>query len=273
MAKLPITTKLKTESLIEDQELVEPPRSYFGISGIGHNCARALWYTFRWCTPRKLSPRVKRLLNRGHREEEVVVADLEAIGCRIHSQQKDMVAGQGHIKGHNDGIIENLPDAPKTSHLLEIKTANDKNFNAIKKDGITIAKPEYEAQAQGYMKLLKLKRTLFVVVNKNTDERYYERVSFDAKKATLLFDRALDIITSEVPPPQIGGSAFWSCKFCDHYDVCQFDLPPQQNCRTCEQCDLCDEGQWKCSRQKDLVLGYEAQQAGCKQYEMLKGLK
>ena len=46
MAKLPITTKLKTESLIEDQELVEPPRSYFGISGIGHNCARALWYTF-----------------------------------------------------------------------------------------------------------------------------------------------------------------------------------------------------------------------------------
>ena len=186
MAKLPITIKLKTEALIEDQELIESPRSYFGISGIGHPCARSLWYNFRWVTPRQFSPRVKRLLNRGHLEEPIVIKDLEAIGCRVHSTQKDLVTGHGHIKGHNDGIVDNLPDAPRTPHLLEIKTANEKNFNAIKKDGISIAKPEYEAQAQGYMKLLKLKRTLFVVVNKNTDERYYERVSFDAKKAKYL---------------------------------------------------------------------------------------
>lgn len=265
--------KLKIEQIIENKIYIQPYREYFGISSIGHNCPRALWYSFRWCSKREIIAREHRLFQRGHREEPIIIADLKAVGCKVHSTQKESVTGNGHIKGHIDGIVENLPDAPKTPHLLEMKTANDKNFNKIKKEGIEKAKPEYNAQAQGYMKLLKLKRCLFVIVNKNNDERYYERINYSAKQANQLLKKAYDIISTEFPPAKIGGSEWFECKWCEHYDICHFDEPVQENCRTCHYCDIHDEGKWACSRYEyEYWLSYEDQLEGCKDWDKLRSL-
>ena len=268
MAKLTFDSKLKIEQKIENRLFPAERRPYFGISGVGNKCPRALWYSFRWVSLIQHTARQHRLFQRGHREEPIVIADLEAAGCTVHSTQKEVVTGHGHVKGHNDGIVENLPDAPKTPHLLEIKTANDKNFAKMKKEGI----PEgYLAQAQCYMKLLKLKRALFVVVNKNNDERYYERVNYSAKKANQLLKRAYDIISTEVPPAKIGGSSWYECKWCDHYDTCHFNEEPQMNCRTCQNCDIYDEGQWGCSV-FDCSLTYQEQLYGCEIWTKLETL-
>ena len=268
MAKIEMPQKLKIEQIIENKIYSESPRSYFGISGIGTKCARSLWYSFRNCSKQEHSARVHRMFQRGHREEPIIIADLEAAGCKVHSTQLGMTTGHGHIRGHIDGIVEKLPDAPKTPHLLEMKTSNNKRFAKMKKEGVD---KSYLAQAQGYMKLLKLKRTLFVVVNKDNDERYYERVNYSAKEANQLLKRAYDIISTEVPPAKIGGSTWYECKFCNHYDVCHFDEPVQVNCRTCQFCDIYDEGQWGCSHH-DCYLSYKDQVAGCEMWDKLETL-
>ena len=271
MVAIEMPQKLKIEQVIENKIYSENPRPYFGISGIGAKCPRALWYSFRWVTKQENTAREYRLFQRGHREEPIIIADLELVGCKVHSTQVEVVTGHGHIKGHNDGIVENLPDAPKTPHLLEMKTANDKRFAQIKKDGIEKSNPEYAAQAQCYMKLLKLKRALFVVVNKNNDERYYERINYDSKQANQLLKRAYDIISTEVPPAKIGGATWYECKWCGHYDVCQFDEQPLKNCRTCYHGDIHDEGKWACSL-KDEWLSYDEQLAGCDRWTKLETL-
>ena len=273
MVAIPAETMLlKIETAIENQTIADPLRPYFGISGIGASCARQLWYNFRWVTARTLSPRERRLLNRGHQEEPIVIADLRAAGCRVHRRQQTMVTGHGHIKGHSDGTVTNVPDAPKTEHLLEIKTANEKNFAQMKKQGIQVAKPEYYAQTQCYMKELKLKRTLFIVANKNNDARYYERLRYDKEVAEKYFSRANDIILSEFPLVKIGGATWFECKWCNHYLVCHFGEAPAVNCRTCHHLDMHPGGRWRCALHRE-PRSTARQRAGCPDWLLLKGLK
>ena len=142
---------LKIEREIEDKTIVQQPRPYLGISGIGHHCVRAMWYDFRWVSEKKLTPRQQRLFSRGHREEPIIIKDLRTAGCIVRNQQKGMITGHGHIKGHIDGTVDNVPDAPKTTHLLEIKTANKNRFSKMEKEGVGRSDPSYLAQMQCYM--------------------------------------------------------------------------------------------------------------------------
>ena len=273
MAKLP-ETQLKVEGLIENKITIVEPRPYLGISTIGESCPRKLWYNFRWVSkPEELTERKKRLFNRGHREEAIIIKDLESIGCKIHSTQVEVVTGWGHIKGHNDGIGENIPDAPKTPHLLEFKTYADKYFKKLIQNGVEINDPKYYAQCQCYMKLLKLKRTLFIAVNKDNDQRHYERLRYNAQDAKSYLDRAEDIITSQVAPKRINeSSSWWQCKWCNNYDVCHFGEMPEKNCRTCQACDMYEEGAWGCSMH-GCYLSTEEQREGCTSWILWEGLK
>jgi CRISPR/Cas system-associated exonuclease Cas4 (RecB family) len=272
MAKLPVPVgKLLIEEIIEGKTITTKPRPYFGISGIGEKCPRKLWYSFRWVADEEITPRQNRLFSRGHREEPIVITDLLNAGVSVHSSQITAVTGHGHIKGHPDGICEGVPDSPATPHLLEIKTANDANFKKMKTHGIKTAKPEYYAQVQCYMKLFKLRRTLFIVVNKNTDERYYERIKYSAKDATLLISRAIEIITTEEIPPKIGSKVWYECKWCKFYAVCQLGAEPNHNCRTCTHIEMRDEGVWACSLNGEW-LPTAKQRKACKNYKMMHQL-
>ena len=265
--------RLKIEQLIESREYPGELRPYLGISSIGESCPRKLWYSFRWVNTSQFSARQKRLFARGHREEAIVIADLESIGCSIHSTQKEVTTGWGHIKGHSDGIVENVPDAPKTPHLLEIKTAGDKHFTKLVKLGsVEQASPGHYGQCQGYMNLLKLKRALYISVNKNNDARYYERIHYNPKNAESLLDRAHDIVSTEVPPGKIGGSSWYECKFCQHYYVCHFNESVNQNCRTCRHLDMHDRGQWACALKSEWRTTAE-QLAGCEAWALWEYLK
>ena len=76
MALLPIDTRLEVEKQIEDGLIVQKPRPYLGMSQLGEKCSRKLWYDFRICSEIKIKPRLKRLFDRGHREEYVFQRDL-----------------------------------------------------------------------------------------------------------------------------------------------------------------------------------------------------
>lgn len=67
-----------------DRKWVNENRSHLGFSMIGDECQRKLWYGFRWCKTPKPEPRLKRLFNRGHLEEDRFVDYLRGIGCEVN---------------------------------------------------------------------------------------------------------------------------------------------------------------------------------------------
>jgi hypothetical protein len=82
-----------------------------------------------------------------------------------------------------------LPQAPKTPHILEIKTASDKYFREMEKSGVKKAKPEHWAQMQMYMKwsIDQFKedgctRAIYIVVNKDNDLTDHQENSKKVKK-------------------------------------------------------------------------------------------
>lgn len=272
MAQLPIDSRLKVEQAIEDGVIVQDFRPYLGISSIGEKCARKLWYNFRLCKKSNITQRQHRLFQRGHREETIIQEDFRRIGIHHHSDQLEVVFGHGHIRGHIDDLLDGIPDAPKTTHLGEYKTHNDKSFKDLKKKGVRLSKPVHYAQMNCYMYLLKLTRGLYVAVNKNNDQRHYERISCDVDKAKELLQKGVDIISTETPPTKSGNSTWFECKWCNYYEICHFGEIPLKNCRTCQYGDICDEGKWECSGLK-IELSFEQQQIGCSRYSLLKTLR
>jgi len=237
----------------------EPERGYLGGSAIGKDCERALWYEFRDCSKPDFSGRLYRLFNRGHREEPVFVEELKAIGCEVHEvdqngNQFEVVAFGGHFKGHADGVALGIPEAPKTWHLLEMKTSNTKEFKKVKEIGVEKHKPQHFAQMQIYMHLMKLQRALYIVVCKETDELYSERVRYDSKVADAILNRAERVIFSTTPPERIADRAdAFACKFCDARELChnvgETAVPtPKLSCRQCCHATAERDGTWACAK-------------------------
>ncbi len=240
---------------------LEHPRAYLGGSVIGRECERQLWYSFRWCSPPSSEPdgRMRRLFDRGHREEETFVRELRGIGCQVHDvdpstgQQFRFKAVDGHFGGGIDGVVLGVPEAPKTWHLVEMKTHNERSFTALLKEGVAKAKPEHEAQMQVYMHIASLTRALYLAVNKNDDSLHAERVRYDEAAAGRLMEKAERIIYSAEPLPGISADpAFYKCKWCPVAAVCHGTQLPPVSCRTCLHAtpERDGDGRWSCARHK-----------------------
>lgn len=256
------------ETLIENKRVYpELPRPYLGLSMLGHECPRYLWYYLHWAFMRTVSPRMKRIFERGDLEEARVIRDLRDANCYVQSQQDALEFIDNYSKGHCDGVV-NIPS--EGLHVLEIKTMKQSDFTKLRKSNIEAAKPVYYAQAMLYMHILKLEKALFVVTNKDTEERYYEVINYDETISNFLLSRAIDIIKSEIPPARINDNPSWfACKFCDAIEVCHYGKQPERNCRTCEHVKKLDN--WTCSK-TDHELTIDEQKAGCDLYAIAPNL-
>ncbi|KAF1711090.1 oxidoreductase [Pseudoxanthomonas kalamensis DSM 18571] len=237
---------------------MEPPRAYLGASAIGRECDRQLWYGFRWATGgEQFDGRMKRLFNRGHREEPVFIEELRAIGCTVKDidpstgDQFRFKAVGGHVGCGLDSVILGVPEASKTWHLGEYKTHNAKSFAALVKDGVAKSKPEHYAQVQLCMKLSELTRTLYLAVNKDTDELHAERIHYDSDFADRVLTKAERIVYAPEPLPRLSDDpAFFKCKFCPASQVCHASALPQVSCRTCLHAtpEPDGDGRWSCAK-------------------------
>lgn len=261
-----------TLDYLENGLIESPLRPYLGMSQLGHSCNRYLWYSFRWAFKNEFSKRQLRLFNRGDREEEVIIAELEKIGIRCYGAQEEMITAFGHCKGHNDGRCIGVIEAPKTEHLLEIKTMNDKNFKKLQKEGVELSKPIYFAQCQSYMYNLKLTRTLFMAVNKNDDSYYIERIKENRSFGKELNKKAEYIITELSPPRKPFSSTWYECKWCSANQICHHNYQINKSCRTCESVEIHKKGIWKCGKY-NVKFAPDQQRIGCDQYELLNCLK
>jgi hypothetical protein len=252
-----------------------PFRTHLGASGVGDDCARKIWYGFRWATRQRHGGRLLRLFNRGHLEEARFLAMLLMIGADVYQQDENgkqfrISDAGGHFGGSGDGVVVNIPDLdPGVPALSEFKTSGDKPFQKVKKEGVQSAKFEHYVQMQVYMRKMGLAVALYMVVNKNDDELYAEIVPFNATVADEFIARGVNLVWMDDQPTRISNSPGWfECKWCDHRKVCHLKGAPDINCRTCANSQPLPDGTWCCNNVTDEphVLSKEEQLAACGAY-------
>lgn len=229
-------------------------RHHLGISIIGDECHRKLWYSFRWVKLIQHDPRMRRLFQRGHREEPLFERFLLWAGINFKTinpetdKQYCLSLVNGHYGGSTDGIgiltwADNLP------LIVEFKTHNLKSFTELKEKKVKAAKPQHFDQMSGYGKDFKVKHGLYCAINKDNDEWYFEFVELDWNRALELEKKATDIIYSQIPPPRLNDNpSYWKCKFCDFKGTCHDGEEIEKNCRSCENASPIDGGKWNCSK-------------------------
>lgn len=244
-----------------------------GASQIGQECERRLWYSFRWASKGEgFDGRMLRLFDRGHREEAVFIAELRGIGAQVHDinpqtgQQYEFTACGGHFVAKIDGAALNLPDAPKTWHVLGFKTAKHEKWTQVRKKGVQVAEPVHYAQNQVEMRMADLTRTLYLTVNKNDDEVYGERIREDKVAQDVLMAKADRVIFAAEPLPGISKDpAFFLCKRCPASAVCHGQQLAEVSCRTCLHAtpEKDGDGRWSCAKRAIPSLSLADQQAAC----------
>ena len=286
MATIPIIphdpTLAAMNAAIEADGNASPARQYLGMSGIGKPCHRAIWYDFRWATDRQIAASGLRAIQDGFVNEDVTIKRLRMIpGITLWTEGED---GQqigcedlsGHFRGHLDGVIEGLLQAPKTPHVWENKAVNQKKFDALKKLISDLGEKQalrnwdttYYAQAQLYMHYTKLTRHYLTVNTPGGRDTVTCRTEYDKASAQHYIDLARSIIASEGPPMRMSeDAAHWQCKWCDHHTTCHTPAYPKPTCRSCAHVTamLDDQCGWHCRKWDDRVP-VEVQRTGCDQH-------
>lgn len=253
----------------EKEGRAEEPRRYLGASIIGHECDMYLWLMFRGVIAQKFDGRMFRLFERGRREEAEFCRDLRSIGCEVW--EKDENGNQfgisflgGHFRGHCDAIVRGIPEAPKTPHVVEMKTHSSKSFANLVKEGVKKSKPMHYAQMQIYMHGLGLEDALYFAVNKDTDDLYTERVKFDKTEAERLMERAKCLIGGYEPMRCATREDDYRCKMCEARMVCWHKTGAIFSCETCIDCRSCchstpemdgEGATWSCMKGRSCTIG------------------
>ncbi len=245
-------------------------RTHLGASVLGAECARQLFYGWRWATHRTFNGKTLRLFNRGHLEEARFIALLSMIGCAVYQQDqngKQFVISRvgGHVGGSGDGVAIGIPDLlPGQPCLLEAKTHGEKSFNDLIAKGVRESKLEHYVQMQLYMGEMGLAIALYMAVNKNTDALHLELVEFNRPTFEQFADRGDKIVLLEEPPTKISNSPGWyKCTFCDHKKLChKLGGIAEVNCRTCIHSRPQEDGTWLCKKHEHF-LDKKAQLEAC----------
>lgn len=239
------------------------PSETLRCSSIGDPCDRRLWFALRWAfEDEKHEPRVLRIFDNGHSREARLVDFLNAAGLTVRDQQARVSLAGGALTGSCDGIVDGVPEAPKTPHLLEIKTMKESRYRAWRSKGVQKSDLKYYAQMQAYMHGLSLTRALFLVENQDTREIEVERVHYDPVAAAQIEAKAARIAAANVPPPRLSDDPTWfECRFCPAHQLCHGAAMPRRNCRTCYV--AMNDGQaWECG-ETGQPLSADEQANGC----------
>jgi len=272
MVKLPESTMPTVEAIYrayEDDQNTDF-RDHMGASSIGHDCDRHIWHRFRWSVRQHHPGRILRLFDTGNLAEARFVADLRRVGVQVMEidpatgKQWQVRDATGHYGGSLDALAVGFVEAPKTVHVCEFKTHNDKSFKALKKEGVLASKPMHYAQMQSYMHLGGWTRAFYLAVNKDTDELYQERIHYDASFGMRMTARAQHIIAQQDIPIGISSDeSHYKCRMCDYHGVCFSNKMPERHCRSCIFSTPIENGNWHCGKHEMLIDG-EMQRKGCR---------
>lgn len=228
----PLVAQMNNVLINEQQE--EPPRSYIGASGINSQCDRKIWLGYQG-HKQSFGADTMRAINDGHNTEAEIVRILRKIeGIQLHThdnsgKQYGFSMLDGVFKGHYDGVIKGIPQAPKTWHILEVKCVDKTYYNKLKKiidehgeyNALKEWRPEYYGQAVCYMYAEKLSRHLTIVSQPGgRKEPLIIRTKQNHRFAKTLVQKAKMISEMENPPPKIGDQTYYVCRMCGFNSIC-----------------------------------------------------
>lgn len=274
----PATCKAITEQLKQDvdnfciQTFSDDYRHHLGMSIIGEDCWRKIWYMWRWAKTGVFDGRMLRLFNRGHKEETRFIEWLKGIGATVWEvdpstgKQFKLSGLNGHYGGSTDAKIV-LPYLPDLEMLGEFKTHNEKSFTNLLNKGLEFSKPQHFTQMCSYGKYYNLQYGLYCAVDKNDDELYFEIVKLDWNQADQSLIKAEEIIYSKVPPAKISPNpTYYKCKnMCQFLDICHNGKPLERNCRSCRNASPIENAEWFCARW-NAVIPKEELIKGCTEH-------
>jgi hypothetical protein len=275
-----------SDRVLEEREAATPERPYLGMSAIGAQCARRLWYRFRFVRRVPFKSKTLKKFRDGHSAEAMVVRQLQqcdwlqVIAEDENGEQRAYVDFGGHFRGHQDGEITGIVEAPKTTHCLEVKATE--HFQELidacdqygEKDALRHWNAEYYAQAQMYMFYGGYTRHFLVVTTPGGREWTSVRTDFNKSVAIGLRDRAEFIIFTEQPPTRMCPKAeHYEAHWCEFAPVCFGDpTTAGRNCRTCLHVTPERDGDWSCRARNGDPLTVAEQRQGCSLHRYHPGL-
>lgn len=256
-------------------------RKHLGASVIADPCEAKAWNAFRWLKLEQHSGRMRRLFERGHLEESRFVAILRGVGFEVKEFADDgktqfRISG---VDGHFGGSLDAMAKAPARYEisddiilLNEFKTHGEKSFAKLAGpkrkwpderpreggQGVRVSKPVHYGQMCSYGRAYGFRYGLYVAVNKDTDELYFEIVELNWLHADDLFRKAENIIRSPVQPTKIAQTeTYLGCKMCHFSPICWRGEVPEKNCRSCAFALPIENGQWQCNNDADCIPASE----------------
>lgn len=244
-------------------------RSHIGISQIGKECDRAVWYMFNKCKTIVHEGRMLRLFQFGHDAEQEFAKLLQSVGFRVYTENPQ-TGEQWHVQDPENfffsGSLDTVAVSPddiefhgvekNTPYIIDYKTVSQTSFNQFVKHGLFKWRIEYYAQLQCYMgfsdQLGKkpVRKAMIFVFNKNNHEIHTECVDFNPDYFEAMREKAKLIVQSEKPPMRISDDPDnFKCRFCDYKDICHDGFMSEPSCRNCGFCrkhlvhgEKCDKG-------------------------------
>jgi hypothetical protein len=237
-------------------------RGYLGLSGLGEECTRKVWYDWRHAYEKAFPARILRLFRRGDREEYIFNYLLRGIGCEVfdvdeNGKQFSVKDFEGHLSGHTDGVIKIpkefwLAGSTPAPLLVEYKTYNAKRFKELTTRGVAKSDPKYYVQMQGYMGYESLQGALFCAACKDDDHLHFEYVSFSKKAFQAMLQKAEEVISATAPPPKIASTASdFRCRFCEAFGICHKGEPSVKSCRSCKHAEPAENAEWTCRKAQE----------------------
>ncbi len=259
-----------TKHSLDKKVIKSLPRGYPGMSGIGEECLRKRQFEHYFCAKGEITARTQRIFRVGHLFEDILNDELKELGYEMFGEQTNLTLLDGKLSGHNDGTIRGIPEAPKTVHVLEIKTMNDKSFKDTVKKGVAKSKPTYMIQMQAYMKAMKLKRALFIAINKNDCEYYIERVYYDKELIDEVLRKTIDVFESKTLLHRLSEKrSFYKCSWCNYKGICFDSEPIEKTCRSCFGSKYLTGMDWECLKDKK-ILSRDDQIQACEDYQIMQ---
>lgn len=226
-------------------------------SMIGESCSRKLWYIFRWVKIEQFDGRMKRLFQVGNDAEPRFIKYIEGIGFKVWAhdpqtnKQFETRSCNGHFGGKSDGIATKYD----ITFQLEFKTnGTGAGFVDVETKGLLKAKPKHWAQINHYAYEYKIKYGLYLIENKNDSDIIVQIVELDWQYGQQLENKARDIIESKYPPQRISEQpSYYECKWCFARNICHYNEPVDNNCRSCKNAVPVEDAQWQCIKFNCLI--------------------
>lgn len=232
----PDPTLEASDRALETVERARPRRTYLGMSALGDECSRKLWFDYHDPLPQLHDAATfKRFLD-GHVSEDVLVNRIRLVsGLSLLSIDPDtgrqwaLEDFEGRLRGHMDGVVIGLLQAPQTWHIFEAKCSGEKIYAKLakmkaekgEKQALRAWNVTYWVQAQLYMGYAKLTRHWLVCCTPGARDWIGVRTEFDPVEFEALRDKARRILDARAPLAKLSNDPSWyACKWCHYHTRC-----------------------------------------------------